>query len=258
MNPQKFAFLIISLAFSNFLAEVAASCKGCVELDSLTFDKILSKFQYSIVKFDISYPYGEKHEQFEEFSKAAADVSELLVAEVGVKDYGDKDNDDLAQRFNVKTDKFPVIKLFDRQNVDNPIEFSDAEWTADTIRKFVRQNSNLYIGLAGCVREFDDLARRFAVEFDSESARQSILEESKQLATTFEGKKEDYVAKIYIAYMERIIERGGLTFVQAEKQRLKKVLEGKVSDTKKEDLKKRLNILESFVLHEKSSVKNEL
>lgn len=68
------------------------------------------------------------------------------------------------------------------------------------------------------------------------------------------------MAKIYTAYMERIIERGGLTFVQAEKQRLKKVLEGKVSDTKKDDLKKRLNILESFVLHEKStgSVKNEL
>lgn len=69
------------------------------------------------------------------------------------------------------------------------------------------------------------------------------------------------MAKVYIAYMDRIIERGGLTFVQAEKQRLKKVLEGKVSDAKKEDLKKRLNVLESFSLPEKldaAAVKNEL
>lgn len=66
------------------------------------------------------------------------------------------------------------------------------------------------------------------------------------------------MAKVYIAYMERILERGGLTFVQAEKQRLKKVLEGKVSDAKKEDLKKRLNVLESFTMQEKAPVKNEL
>uniref|UniRef100_A0A336M7D9 CSON012906 protein n=1 Tax=Culicoides sonorensis TaxID=179676 RepID=A0A336M7D9_CULSO len=258
-------FIVIFLIFfvTNVSYQVAASCKGCVELDSLIFDKLVSKFDYTIVKFDISYPYGEKHEQFEEFSKAASQVSNLLVAEVGVKDYGDKDNEDLAVRFNVKTDKFPVIKLFDKNNLEKPIEFTDTEFTADSIRKFVRQNSDIYIGLAGCVREFDELARRFALEFDTKDAPKTILEETKKLADDYRGKKEDYAAKIYIAYMDRIIERGGLTFVLAEKQRLKKVLEGKVSDAKKEDLKKRLNILESFTLPEKSepqknNEKNEL
>lgn len=67
--------------------------------------------------------------------------------------------------------------------------FLDTEWTADSIRKFVRQNSRLYIGLAGCVREFDELARRFAVEFDTPSASATILEETKKVAVTFEGKK---------------------------------------------------------------------
>lgn len=37
---------------------------------------------------------------------------------------GDKDNDDLAQRFDVATDKFPVIKLFNKKNIEKPIEFS--------------------------------------------------------------------------------------------------------------------------------------
>lgn len=83
-------FFVILIYFLNILYKVTASCKGCVELDSMTFDKVISKFDYAIVKFDISYPYGEKHEQYEEFAKAASDVSNLLVAEVGVKDYGEK------------------------------------------------------------------------------------------------------------------------------------------------------------------------
>lgn len=82
----------LNCLFSIFLAillrEVAGSCKGCVELDTLTFDKVVSSFDHAVVKFDISYPYGEKHEQFEEFSSAVGDVKNLLVAVVGVKDYG--------------------------------------------------------------------------------------------------------------------------------------------------------------------------
>lgn len=67
--------------------------------------------------------------------------------------------------------------------------FSDKEWTADTIRKFVRQNTDVYMGLAGCLREFDELARRFTLEFDTKNAPQLILEETKQVAANYAGKK---------------------------------------------------------------------
>jgi hypothetical protein len=33
-------------------------------LDNLTFDKLLSKFDASLIKFDVAYPYGDKHEEF--------------------------------------------------------------------------------------------------------------------------------------------------------------------------------------------------
>ena len=94
-----------SLAF--FLAfgldtTLAINCKGCTPLDNLSFDKLLSKFKVSIVKFDVAYPYGDKHEEFGKFSLAAAEVEDLFVGEVGIKDYGDKDNADLAERFGVK------------------------------------------------------------------------------------------------------------------------------------------------------------
>jgi endoplasmic reticulum protein 29 len=42
----------------------------------------------------------------------AAEIPELLVGEVGIKDYGEKENDDLAKRFNVAKDDFPVAVLF--------------------------------------------------------------------------------------------------------------------------------------------------
>jgi hypothetical protein len=44
---------------------------------------------------------------------------------VGVKDYGDDENKKLADRFGVKTDKFPSIKLFIDGDLKNPIDFPD-------------------------------------------------------------------------------------------------------------------------------------
>ena len=82
--------------------------------DSLSFDKLLKKFKVSIVKFDVAYPYGDKHEQFGKFSQDAAEIEDLFVGDVGIKDYGDKDNGDLAERFNVKKDDYPVVILFQK------------------------------------------------------------------------------------------------------------------------------------------------
>lgn len=53
----------------------------------------------------------------------------------------------------------------------------------------MRQNSELYLGLAGCVREFDELARRFTLEFNTKDAPKVILEETKKVASDFAGKK---------------------------------------------------------------------
>ena len=38
-------------------------------LDVLSFDKVISKFPVSLVKFDIAYPYGDKHDQFAQVDK---------------------------------------------------------------------------------------------------------------------------------------------------------------------------------------------
>ena len=68
------------------------------------------------VKFDVAYPYGDKHEEFGKFSQDAAEIEELFVGEVGIKDYGDKDNTDLAEKFNVQKDDYPVVILFEKDS----------------------------------------------------------------------------------------------------------------------------------------------
>ena len=40
----------------------------------------------------------------------------MLAGEVGIKDYGDKDNEELGQRFKVIKDDYPVVFLFVNEN----------------------------------------------------------------------------------------------------------------------------------------------
>ena len=48
------------------------------------FFQLLPKFQATLVKFDESYPYGEKHDEFKKVAKATISQPDLLVGEVNV------------------------------------------------------------------------------------------------------------------------------------------------------------------------------
>ncbi len=103
-----------ALVFLGLLNTSAAiNCKGCTPLDNLSFDKLVNKFKVSMVKFDVAYPYGDKHEEFGKFAADAAEVDDLFVGEVGIKDYGEKENSDLGARFGA-TDKedYPIVFMF--------------------------------------------------------------------------------------------------------------------------------------------------
>lgn len=53
------------------VSQVLADCKGCVSLDEFSFDKVVPGFKAVLVKFDVPYPYGEKHDVY---SKLAEEV----------------------------------------------------------------------------------------------------------------------------------------------------------------------------------------
>ncbi len=52
-----------------------------------------------MIKFDTAYPYGDKHEEFAKVAVDGAEKAGLFVGEVGIKDYGEKDNEELGKRY---------------------------------------------------------------------------------------------------------------------------------------------------------------
>lgn len=153
----------------------AAAPSGSVDLNELSFDKITGKFKASLVKFDVAYPYGDKHDTFVQLATDAKDISDLLIAEVGVKDYGEKENEELAKKYGATKDNFPVVKLF-LKGKDEPMTFDDKNgFTSENLRLFVRENTGIYLSLPGCVRDFDILAIKFMES--KKSDRKAIFRE---------------------------------------------------------------------------------
>lgn len=120
-------FILLALSFVGS----CYCCTGCVGLDELTFDKVIKKFRTSLVKLDQQFAYGDTHEAYTQFANeinnktfSGADHSEILIATVGIKDYGELENKALAERFGVfKRQDYPVIKLFIDGDMKNPIDF---------------------------------------------------------------------------------------------------------------------------------------
>ncbi|XP_071447870.1 endoplasmic reticulum resident protein 29 [Hetaerina americana] len=241
------SLLYIAFLFLGLLSiSEAINCKGCIPLDSYTFDKVISKFKASVIKFDVAYPYGPKHDEYAKVSEAAFTIPDLLVGEVGVKDYGDQENSDLAERYKVSKEDFPVIKLFVEGKKD-PYTYSpdtSEEFTADNIKKFIRSTSGLYIGLPGCLENFDRLVTNFLSETD-EKAQRKLLRDAEDLWDKAKGRSEQKAAETYVKLIRKVLEKGK-GFVDGEIKRVEGIIKGKVNKEKKEEMQNRINILQSF------------
>lgn len=119
--------ILLLLSYINY----SLCCTGCVLLDDLTFSKVVKKFESALVKFDMEYPFGDVHETWATFSNevnnktiSGTDHPELLIAMVGMKDYGELDNKDLSAKYGLhqRTDG-PLIRLFNDGDLENPINF---------------------------------------------------------------------------------------------------------------------------------------
>lgn len=168
--------LSISFTLSVLLLHIVSAESGSVELNEYTFDKILKKFEATLVKFDVAFPFGDKHDAFVALAKEAKDVDELLFAEVGIKDYGERENEELGKKHGATKDNFPVVKLFLKGKTE-PVTFDDTKgFTSDNLRRFVRDNSGIYLSLPGCIRNLDVLAIKFQTA--NKDDREKILKET--------------------------------------------------------------------------------
>jgi len=235
----------ITLLLLSVTSSYAINCPGCTPLDELTFDKIIRKFNASIVKFDVAYPYGEDHDEFAKIAKEASDVADLFVGEVGIKDYSDRDNEGLGKRFNINKDEYPVAILFvrDPESIIHSHRF-DSKFTAENLKKFIRKNSGIYLSLPGCIEAFDVLVDKLLIAGSKED-REAVLKDAEALWDKTHGPKMSKRADIYVKIMRKIVDKSP-EFVVSEINRVNKLINGKVSTEKKEELTEKLNILKSF------------
>jgi endoplasmic reticulum protein 29 len=222
-----------------------AHTPGTVTVDQFTFDKILRNFDTVLAKFDDKYPYGEKQDAFKKFMENVANTKNLLVAEIPITDYGDKENDQLAKQYGVTKADFPAYKLF-LKGKSQPIDYT-GDKTEDDLKRFLSQNTNLWFGLPGTLETLDRLAREF---FDASSSndgtnQKSLLEQAQKYVKSLVDQKEQKSGESYLKIMESVVKQGA-EFLKREGRRVQNLLKGKITNEKKEELQYRANILLSF------------
>lgn len=116
------------------------------------------------------------------------------------------------------------------------------------MQRFIRSTSGLWIGLPGCLETFDDLAKRFS-QSNNVSDRKTILREAEDVWDKVTLNSERKSAEIYVKLMRKMVEKGAADYVTAEVTRVEGLRNGKLTASKKEDMERRLNIIQSFKMN---------
>lgn len=241
MNFLHFTILTLCL----WISLTQSHTPGTVTVDTFTFEKIIRNFDVVLAKFDDKYPYGEKQDQFKAFAEHVANTKNLLVVEIPITDYGDKENEQLAKDFSVTKADFPAYKLFLKGKA-KPIDYS-GDKTENDLKRFLSQHTSLWFGLPGTLETFDRLAREFfeAVSSDNKDNQNALLEKARQEQNGLTDKKDQKSAESYIKIMETAVKQGA-DFFKREERRVQNLLKGKITNEKKQELQTRANILLSF------------
>jgi len=214
--------------------------RGILKLDNTTFDRIIDGSKTVFVRFDKEYAYGDEHDAWKKFAaEVGGSSADMLVCDVGVSEYGDKDNSDISDRFSIKSDDFPQYRLWVKQpSSTSPVVYS-GEKKYDGFLRFAQEKAGVWIGLPGQLKVFDDLAKEF-----KGGDKKAILKKAESTAKGLEAKDADS-GKYYVKVMSKVAEKPD--FVTKETERLQKMIDdGSVKPDKKTQFGRRLNILSSF------------
>ena len=209
-------------------------------LHTRTFDRIIDGTKAVLVRFDKEYSYGDEHDAWKAFAaKVGESSADILICDVGVSEYGDKDNADISDRYSIKTEDFPAFRLWlkGKDSKADPIVYK-GDKKEDAFLRFAQSEAGVWVGLPGQLKDFDELAKKF------EKDKKKTLTAAEKLASKA-GEKDADSAKYYVKVMTKIAEKGD--FVAKETERLQKMIDdGSVKAAKKEQFGRRLNILSSF------------
>jgi len=228
---------VFALASVLLHVQVQGTSPGALKLDNYTFDKVLAIPDHTfLVKFDQSYAYGDKEDEFKSLCKLAYSVPRFFIGEVPVQEYGDKDNDDLRERFKLTKEDFPAYYLFNEANKEG-VKYT-GNIVASDLAAWLR-TQKIKMPSIGTIVELDEVAKKFVKEGMAESQ----MAEAKTLA---EGQfSTDRKSAMYLKIMQKIKEKGH-SYVSGETARVAKILEGKVTPEKKSEMDDKIRILGVF------------
>jgi hypothetical protein len=236
-------FISLCIQTINSLSNPA---NGSINLSTLAFDKILKRFKYLLVKFDVELPHNMRHKVFVSLAGDVFYHKGFLISEVRINRHGTSNNG-IAERFGVVFSRLPYYFLFRFGNTATPEIYYDDTLMKDQLKHFLIESTDLYIPMDGCLEDMDPLAHRFIEE---ESNRRELL---KQMEAYLPGENETskYVVnsyQVYVKIAQRLVRMGAGArgFLEDEKYRLRKVLEGNLSPQKRESVGRHINILMQF------------
>lgn len=109
------------------------------------------------------------------------------------------------------------------------------------------------LGMPNCIEKFDKLAEELLRS--GSSAYADIIQKAEKTLEESTDEKEKAISDIYVKIMKKIQEKG-VDYVDSEVTRVQKLLKDKITDKKKDQFKKRLDILTSFQ-HSKQNIGKE-
>jgi protein disulfide-isomerase A6 len=211
-------------------------------LNEANFDKIvMDSSKDALVKFYAPWCGHCKAlaPVYEKLATAFKNEDNVVVAEVNC-DVESK----LCSRFSVSG--FPTLKFFPKANKEG--ESYEGGRELDDLLQHLNSNLNLdrlasgmLGGQAGKIAQLDQLAAKYLAAQD----KPALLTHAQTIVASLSGPAAKN-GKFYVKFME-LISNKGAEFVQTEKARLQRVIDGgNVSGKKLDDFTIRLNILNSF------------
>eukprot|EP00930_Biecheleria_cincta_P010397 TRINITY_DN1124_c0_g1_i1.p1 TRINITY_DN1124_c0_g1~~TRINITY_DN1124_c0_g1_i1.p1 ORF type:complete len:252 (-),score=77.22 TRINITY_DN1124_c0_g1_i1:67-822(-) len=241
--------LALALLLSPLFVGSHASDYNVVNLDNSTINLLVGKELPAFVRFDKEYSYGEKGDAFKALAATAAG-SKVIIGNVGISTYGEKMNQDLAEKFGYKTpgkdleysdmdSGFPKFRFFPAHGGQD-VEYT-GEVTSEAMTLFLKKEAKIYFGLKGTVRDFDKLA----AEFVKASDKAAVLQRAKAASEKAEAAEKE-AASYYVKAMEKT--SADADWFTKEFERLKKLVSGdKLAPQKKDDMRLKMNRLSAFV-----------
>jgi len=216
------AIVLVCLLF--VLSAVAKH--GVLELDDITFDKIVDGSKDVVVQF-VEYAWKDSH-IYEAVGDEFAKRNDLFVTKVATKD-----NSVLKERFHVE--KEPFLLFFHKSAIEHPVQFH-GENKAEDIISFINAE------LSPQMTELKNLAGRFLY-----TPSASLVSDAEHLVQQLHSSHQEF-GKAFLATLRKIQDKGN-EWIDKERSRLQNLISSKSTvPAKQAEFKQKLSVFDFFVM----------